>query len=145
MAYNRDLQEDKEPLFDTVDTVKDCLAIFTEMIKHTKYNAVKMYAAAKGGFSTATDVAEYLVKKGIPFRGAHEIVSKIVAYCLKNKKELETLTLKEYHKFYKGFTDDIQKKIKLENAVNSRQHTGGTATAAVLERIREFEKNSGKI
>jgi argininosuccinate lyase len=145
MAYNRDLQEDKEPLFDTVDTVKDCLAIFTEMIKHTKFNAVKMYAAAKGGFSTATDVAEYLVKKGIPFRGAHEIVSKIVAYCLKNKKELENLTLKEYHKFYKGFTDDIQKKIKLENAVNSRQHTGGTATAAVLERIREFEKNSGKI
>jgi argininosuccinate lyase len=145
MAYNRDLQEDKEPLFDAVDTVKDCLAIFTEMIKHTKFNAAKMYAAAKGGFSTATDVAEYLVKKGIPFRRAHEIVGKIVAYCLKNKKELENLTLKEYHKFYNGFTDDIQKKIKLENAVNSRKHTGGTATAAVLERIMEFEKNSGKI
>jgi argininosuccinate lyase len=76
MAYNRDLQEDKEPLFDAVDTVKDCLAIFTEMIKHTKFNAAKMYAAAKGGFSTATDVAEYLVKKGIPFRRAHEIVGK---------------------------------------------------------------------
>ena len=145
MAYNRDLQEDKEPLFDAVDTVKDCLAIFTEMIKHTKFNSAKMYEAAKGGFSTATDIAEYLVKKGIPFRRAHEIVGNIVAYCLKNKKELDNLTLKEYQNFYNGFTDDIQKKIKLENAVNSRKHTGGTATAAVLERIREFEKTSGKI
>jgi argininosuccinate lyase len=145
MAYNRDLQEDKEPLFDAVDTVKDCLAIFTEMIKHTKFNTAKMYLAAKGGFSTATDIAEDLVKKGIPFRRAHEVVGNIVAYCLKNKKELENLTLKEYQKFYNGFTVDIQKKIKLENAVNSRKHTGGTATAAVLERIREFEKSFGKI
>ena len=144
MAYNRDLQEDKEPLFDAVDTVKNCLAIFTEMIKHTKFNAAKMYAAAKGGFSTATDIAEYLVKKGIPFRRAHEIVGNIVAYCVKNKKELENLTLKEYQNFYDGFTDDIQTKIKLENAVNSRKHTGGTATKAVLERIREFEKSSDK-
>ena len=145
MAYNRDLQEDKEPLFDAVDTVKDCLAIFTEMIKHTKFNAVKMYMAAKGGFSLATDIAEYLVKKGIPFRRAHEIVGKIVAYCLKNKKELETLTLVEYQKFYNGFTKDVKTKIKLESAVNSRKHTGGTSTAAVLERIREFGNISGKI
>jgi argininosuccinate lyase len=145
MTYNRDLQEDKEPLFDAVDTVKDCLAIFTEMIKHIKFNAIKMHAAAKGGFSTATDIAEYLVEKGMPFRRAHEIVGNIVAYCLKNKKELGNMTLKEYQKFYNGFTDDIQKKIKLENDVNSRKHTGGTATKAVLERIREFEKSSGKI
>jgi argininosuccinate lyase len=145
MAYNRDLQEDKEPLFDAVDTVKDCLAIFTEMIAHTKFNAAKMYAAAQRGFSTATDVAEYLVKKGLPFRRAHEIVGNIVAYCLRNKKALENLTLKEYQKFYNGFSADIQTKIKLENVVNSRKHTGGTATAAVLERIREFEKSSGKI
>ena len=145
MAYNRDLQEDKEPLFDSVDTLKDCLAIFAEMIKHTKFNTAKMYAAAKGGFSTATDVAEYLVEKGLPFRRAHEIVGNIVAYCLKNKKELENLTLKEYRKFYNGFADDIKKKIKLENAVNSRKHIGGTATAVVLERIREFEKSCGKI
>ena len=93
----------------------------------------------------ATDVAEYLVEKGIPFRRAHEIVGNIVSYCLKNKKELEHLTLKEYQKFYNGFTQEIQTKIKLENAVNSRKHTGGTATNAVLERIREFEKSSGKI
>jgi argininosuccinate lyase len=145
MAYNRDLQEDKEPLFDAVDTVKNCLSIFTEMIKNTKFNAVKMYLAAKAGFSMATDVAEYLVEKGLPFRRAHEIVGNIVAYCLKNKKELENLTLKEYQMFYKGFSQDIKTKIKLENAVNSRKHTGGTAASAVMKRIREFEKSYGKI
>ena len=144
MTYNRDLQEDKEPLFDAVDTVKDCLSIFTEMIKHTKFNAAKNVSGGQGGFSTATDVAEYLVEKGVPFRQAHEIVGKIVAYCLKNKKELENLTLKDYQKFYKGFTDDIQENIKLENAVNSRKHNGGTATTAVMQRIKEFEKSLGK-
>ena len=145
MTYNRDLQEDKERLFDAVDTVKDCLAIFTEMINHTTFNAWNMYESAKRGFSTATDIAEHLVAKGVPFRRAHEIVGKIVAYCLKNKKELEDLSIKEYREFYKGFTDDIRKIIKLENAVNSRKHTGGTATAAVLKRIGELEKNFGKV
>jgi argininosuccinate lyase len=141
MTYNRDLQEDKEPLFDAVDTVKDCLQIFTEMIKHTQFNAGKMFFAAQGGFSTATDIAEYLAGKGVPFRRAHEIVGKIVAYCLKNKKGLDNLTLKEYQEFYKDFTADIKNIIKLEKAVNSRNHTGGTATAAVLKRIKEFEKS----
>ena len=145
MAYNRDLQEDKEPLFDAVDTVKNCLTIFTEMIKHTKFNAGKMYLAASGGFSTATDVAEYLVKKGLPFREAHEIVGKIVAYCLKNKKGLENITLKEYQEFHKDFTADIRNIIKLEKAVNSRKHVGGTATSSVLKRIEEFEKDLRKI
>ena len=145
MTYNRDLQEDKEPLFDAVDTVKDCLKIFTEMIKHTQFNAGKMFFAAQGGFSTATDIAEYLVGKGVPFRRAHEIVGKIVAYCLKNKKGLDNLTLKEYQEFYKDFTADIKNIIKLEKAVNSRNHTGGTATAAVLKRIKEFEKSLNKI
>lgn len=140
MTYNRDLQEDKEPLFDALDTLKDCLAIFTEMIKNTKFNGEKMYLAAEGGFSTATDIAEYLVQKGVPFRRAHEIVGKIVAYCLDKKKELNDLTLKEYHNFYKEFDDDIRDRIKLEKAVNARQHMGGTATKAVMERIREFEK-----
>ena len=145
MTYNRDLQEDKEPLFDAVDTVKDCLKIFTEMIKHTQFNAGKMFFAAQGGFSTATDIAEYLAGKGVPFRRAHEIVGKIVAYCLKNKKGLDNLTLKEYQEFYKDFTADIKNIIKLEKAVNSRNHTGGTATAAVLKRIKEFEKSLNKI
>lgn len=145
MAYNRDLQEDKEPLFDAVDTVKNCLAIFTEMIKHTKFNAAKMYLAAKGGFSTATDVAEYLVGKGVPFRQAHEIAGKIVAHCLRSKKGLEDLSLKEYRKFYGGFTEEIKEKIKPEKAVDSRKHMGGTATQTVLQRIKEIEKSLGEI
>ncbi len=144
MTYNRDLQEDKEPLFDAVDTVRDCLSIFTEMLAHTKFNAVKMYQAASGGFSTATDVAEYLVEQGVPFRQAHEIVGNIVAYCIKNKKKLADLGIHDYQKFYTGFKADITDRIKLEHSVNARKHRGGTARAAVKERIREFEKSLGK-
>lgn len=144
MTYNRDLQEDKEPLFDAVDTVKDCLTIFTEMIGETKFNSDKMYAAASGGFSMATDVAEYLVKKDVPFRTSHEIVGKIVAYCLKNKKNLDQLSLKEYQNFSEKFDADIQEKIKLVKAVNSRKHIGGTGETAVMARIKEIEKISGK-
>jgi argininosuccinate lyase len=145
MTYNRDLQEDKEPLFDAVDTAKACLSIFTEMINNTVFNAQKMNLSAGGGFSTATDVAEYLVRKGIPFRRAHEITGKIIAYCLKSNKNLENLTVKEYQDFDKCFKDDIKNIIKLENAVNSRQHTGGTATKTVLQRIKELEKSIGEI
>ncbi len=144
MTYNRDLQEDKEPLFDAVDTVKACLEIFTEMICETKFNSARMYRAASGGFSTATDIAEYLVKKGVPFRKSHEIVGKIVAYCLKDKKSLDQLSLQDYQRFYEGFSADIREYIKLEKAVNSRKHIGGTATAAVMGRIKAIEKKSGK-
>ena len=144
MTYNRDLQEDKEPLFDAVDTVRDCLAIFTEMLAHTKFHSKRMREAAGGGFSTATDVAEYLVQKGVPFRQAHEIVGGIVAHCLKNKKTFTDLALKDYRKFHAGFQEDIMDRIKLENSVNARRHRGGTATSAVKERIRAFEKRFGK-
>ncbi|HOG81716.1 MAG: Argininosuccinate lyase 1 [Deltaproteobacteria bacterium ADurb.Bin151] len=144
MTYNRDLQEDKEPLFDAVDTVRDCLAIFTEMLAHTKFHSKRMREAAGGGFSTATDVAEYLVQKGVPFRQAHEIVGGIVAHCLKNKKTFADLALKDYRKFHAGFQEDIMDRIKLENSVNARRHRGGTATSAVKERIRAFEKRFGK-
>ena len=144
MTYNRDLQEDKEPLFDAVDTVKNCLAIFTEMLEHTRFNAPRMYQAAGGGFSTATDVAEYLVEKGVPFRKAHEIVGGIVAYCIKVKKKLEDLTLGEFQSFYAGFDVKIASRIQLQNAVNARKHHGGTAQSAVQERIREFERSLGK-
>ena len=140
MTYNRDLQEDKEPLFDAVDTVKDCLAIFTEMLAHTNFNEEKMRLAAVGGFSTATDIAEYLVEKGVPFRKAHEIVGGIVAYCISSKRMLEDLTLGEFQSFYKGFDERIASRILLENAVNARKNYGGTAQSAVKERIREFEK-----
>jgi argininosuccinate lyase len=140
MTYNRDLQEDKEPLFDAVDTVKNCLSIFTEMLAHTTFNTARMYQAASGGFTTATDVAEYLVEKGVPFRQAHEIVGNIVANLVKSKKTFNDLGLSDYQKYYAGFKADIASRIKLENSVNARKHRGGTATAVVKERIREFEK-----
>jgi len=140
MTYNRDLQEDKEPLFDAVDTLRDCLAVFLEMLAHTRFNAARMHLAARGGFSTATDVAEYLVEKGVPFRSAHEIAGGIVAYCIKTKRTLDDLTLEEYQSFYGGFEASILSRIRLENAVNARRHFGGTAQKAVRERIREFEK-----
>ncbi|MFA5757172.1 MAG: argininosuccinate lyase, partial [Smithellaceae bacterium] len=144
MSYNRDLQEDKEPLFDAVDTLRDCLAVFAEMLAHTRFNAVRMHSAAGGGFSTATDIAEYLAEKGVPFRSAHEIAGGIVAYCIKTKRTLEDLTLGEYQSFYDGFDESILSRIKLENAVAARSHFGGTAQKAVRERIREFEKKLGR-
>ena len=140
MTYNRDLQEDKEPLFDAVDTLNDCLAIFTEMLAHTRFHSERMYEAAGGGYSTATDIAEYLVKKGVPFRQAHEITGSIVAYCIKQKKTLDELIVEEFQSFYSGFDENIKTAIRVNNSVNARRHTGGTAQSAVRERIREFEK-----
>ena len=140
MTYNRDLQEDKEPLFDAVDTLNDCLAIFTEMLAHTSFHADRMYDAAGGGFSTATDIAEYLVKKGVPFRHAHEITGGIVAYCIKHKKNLDDLIVEEFQSFYAGFDEKIEDAIKLSSSVSARRHRGGTSPSAVGERIREFEK-----
>lgn len=142
MTYNRDLQEDKEPLFDAVDTTKKCLMIFTQMLSNTKFQIEKMRVAAEEGFSAATDIAEYLVKKGVAFRQAHEIVGRIVAYCLKSKKRLGELSLAEYRKFYKGFSSEIYDVIKLEKVINARKHIGGTATSAVAERIKEIERKT---
>jgi len=142
MTYNRDLQEDKEPLFDAVDTVKNSLSIFTRMLDNTKFQSEKMREAAEEGFCAATDIAEYLVKKGVAFRQAHEIVGKIVVYCLKNEKQLSELSLTEYRKFYKGFSSEIYNAIKLENVINARKHIGGTATSVVAERIKEIERKA---
>jgi argininosuccinate lyase len=136
MTYNRDMQEDKEPLFDSVDTVKSCLHIFCEMIKHTKFNRARMLKASSGGFSTATDVAEYLVMKGIPFREAHGIVGRLVAYCIEKGEDMQSLTIEEFRLFHKGFEDDVYTRLQVENALNSRCSPGGTGKDAVLKRIK---------
>jgi len=133
LAYNKDMQEDKEPLFDTVDTVKGCIRIFAEMIREMRLNADRMRAAAGGGFSTATDVADYLVRRGMPFRDAHEVVGKAVRYCIEARKELEELTLAEWRGFSAFIEEDIMAAITLGASVNARSTTGGTA----LERVRE--------
>ncbi len=133
LAYNKDMQEDKEPLFDTIDTVKGSLKIFADMIREMKVNVATMRAAAAKGFSTATDVADYLVRKGMAFRDAHEVVGKSVAYCLNKKKDLPELTMEEWQSFSTMIDEDIYDNITLEASVNARRATGGTA----MERVRQ--------
>jgi argininosuccinate lyase len=137
LAYNKDMQEDKEPLFDTIDTVKGSLKVFADMIREMNVKADNMRAAAARGFSTATDVADYLVRKGMPFRDAHEIVGKAVRYCMENGKDLPELPIETWKAFSERIEADIFEAITLEASVNARKATGGTA----LERVRaEIER-----
>jgi argininosuccinate lyase len=101
LAYNKDMQEDKEAIFDSIDTVKMCLPVFTKMLSTIKVLEENMLKAAQGGFTNATDVADYLVKKGIPFRTAHEIIGRMVLYCIQKDKAIEELTIDEF----KGFSE----------------------------------------
>jgi argininosuccinate lyase len=135
LAYNKDMQEDKEPLFDTIDTVKGSLKIFADMIAQMSIRADNMREAAARGFSTATDVADYVVRKGIPFRDAHEIVGKTVRYCIEHDKQIEELTLEEFKTFSPVIESDIYDFITLEASVDSRRATGGTAREAVAREI----------
>jgi len=140
LAYNKDMQEDKEPVFDTVDTLKGSLKIFAPMIEKMKVNKDRMYSAAKLGFSTATDFADYLVRKGVPFRQAHHIVGKTVAYCIDKNVNLFDLTLEEFKQFCDKVDKDIYEFITVEASVNSRKATGGTAKCVVEKQIAEGEK-----
>ncbi|WP_334300891.1 argininosuccinate lyase [Vallitalea guaymasensis] len=125
LAYNKDMQEDKEATFDAIDTVKMCLPIFTDMLKTMKINKEKMYDGAGGGFTNATDAADYLVKKNLPFRDAHAVIGKLVLYCVNNNKNLEDMTLDEYKNVSPIFEDDIYEAISLETCVNKRNVIGG--------------------
>ncbi|MHB8830288.1 MAG: argininosuccinate lyase [Syntrophales bacterium] len=138
-TYNRDLQEDKEALFDAVDTTKASLRIFTMMIGHISFRRERMAAGAEGGFSTATDIAEYLVRKGTPFREAHGIVGKIVAYCLKNRKGLSELSMQEFLDFCSVFDEDVFECLTAKQSVGARKERGGTAEETVRARIAEIE------
>jgi argininosuccinate lyase len=136
LAYNKDMQEDKEPLFDTIDTVKGSLKIFADMIAQMGVKAESMRIAAARGFSTATDVADYVVRKGLPFRQAHEVVGKTVRYCIENNREIEELTLEEFRTFSDLIDADIYDYVTLEASVNARRATGGTAREAVQREIQ---------
>ncbi|MDI6889988.1 MAG: argininosuccinate lyase [Thermodesulfovibrionales bacterium] len=140
LSYNRDLQEDKPPLFDTVDTIKSCLIVLNEMLPGVKFNTERMHETAKEGYSTATDVAEYLVKKGLPFRKAHGITGKIVLYCIRKKKKLEELTLKELKTFSKLITDDIYSCLKAEESVRLKISQGGTSPDEVRRQIKRLNQ-----
>ncbi len=127
LAYNKDNQEDKEPLFDLIDTVHDCLKAYGDMIPAIKPKKENMYLAAKKGYATATDLADYLVKKGLAFRDAHEIVGKSVAYGIQQKKDLSELSLSELQQFCDIIRDDVFAVLSLEGSVQARDHMGGTA------------------
>ena len=140
LAYNKDMQEDKERLFDTVDTLKKCLLVFTPMLVTMQVNKEKMLEASKGGFTNATDLADYLVKKGLPFRDAHEVVGKLVAYCLSNTKNLDDLTLEEFQGFSPLIKEDVYEAISVFTCVEKRQVTGGPAPEQVKKAIIEGKK-----
>ncbi len=131
LAYNKDNQEDKEPLFDTIDTLRDCLKSYADMVPAITANAEVMREAAMRGFSTATDLADYLVRKGVPFRDAHEVVGKSVAYGIDSGKDLSQMTLKELKQFSDVIEQDVFDVLTLEGSVNARDHIGGTAPAQV--------------
>ena len=140
LAYNKDNQEDKEPLFDVIDNVKGSLRVYADMVPHIQVNTASMREAAARGFSTATDLADYLVRKGVPFRDAHEIVGKAVRHGIANNKDLSQLSLTELQQFSTHITEDVFSVLTLEGSVAARNHLGGTApqqVAAALQRARE--------
>jgi argininosuccinate lyase len=136
LAYNKDNQEDKEPLFDTVDTVLDSLTLYTDMMGGLTVNAEKMRAAAREGFATATDLADYLVKKGLPFRDAHEAVARAVRHAEGRGCDLADLPLAELQGFSALIEPDIFAVLTLDGSLNSRSHIGGTAPEAVRAAIQ---------
>ena len=140
LAYNKDLQEDKEPLFDTVDTIKTSLAVFTEMLKTSRFKKIPLAQLKSSGFLTATDLADYLVLKGVPFRQAHEITGKTVAYCLRNDQTLEDISLAELRNISPRFGEDVFEHISLENSIDRKDVYGGTAKKQVLRQIARLEK-----
>jgi argininosuccinate lyase len=133
LAYNKDNQEDKEGLFDTADTVRDTLTIFADMVPGITVKADNMRAAALQGFATATDLADYLVKRGVPFRDAHEAVAHAVRECETKGCDLADLSVSELQKFHSAVQDDVHTVLTLEGSVAARNHIGGTAP----ERVRQ--------
>jgi len=140
LAYNKDNQEDKEPLFDTVNTLKACLRVFADMVPTIESKRNNMYNAAKKGYTTATDLADYLVKKGLPFRDAHEVVGKSVAYGIQKQKDLSELSLKELQAFNADIENDVFDILSLEGSLNARNHLGGTAPNQVKQAINNARK-----
>jgi len=140
LAYNKDNQEDKEPLFDSVKTIRNCLRAFSGMVPEIHSNKKNMAESAREGFSTATDLADYLVRKRIPFRDSHEIVGKAVAYGIKNKKDLSEMTLEELKKFSNIIEGDVFEMLTTEGSVQARNHFGGTAPEQVKFAVQMAKK-----
>ncbi len=140
LAYNKDMQEDKEAIFDAVDNVKLCLKTFIPMLETMTVNKENMRNAAARGFINATDCADYLVKKGLPFRDAYKITGTLVGYCIKNNLTLETLPIEEYKKMHELFDNDVYDAISLETCVNQRISEGAPSPVSVEKQITETKK-----
>ena len=143
LAYNKDNQEDKEPLFDTVDTVSDTLRIFADMVSAITVKPEMMRQAAFQGYATATDLADYLVKKGLPFRDAHEAVARAVRFCVEKGCDLSEMTLEQMREFSNLIESDVMEILTLEGSVKARDHIGGTAPLQVKNAIANMRERLG--
>ncbi len=135
LAYNKDMQEDKELIFDSIDTVKDCLAVFAPMLATMRVLPDNMRKAAANGFINATECADYLTRKGLPFRTAYKITGQIVAYCIANGKTLETLGMAEYKDFCEQFEDDIYASVDMQHCIDIRVSEGCAGTSSVEQQV----------
>ncbi|MBR2315453.1 MAG: argininosuccinate lyase [Clostridia bacterium] len=144
LAYNKDMQEDKEAIFDAIETVKMCLGVFTPMIATMTVLKDNMYKAAQKGFINATDLADYMVKKGLPFRSAYKIVGQIVAHCIEKGEVLDTLPMESYKSFSDIFEDDLYNEISLETCVKTRISAGSTGPESVKTQIEYINKFLGE-
>ena len=140
LAYNKDMQEDKELVFDAIDTAKGCLALFTGMLASMKFNTKRMSDSARGGFTNATDAADYLVNHGVPFRDAHGIVGQLVLYCIEKNIALDDMTLAEYKAISPVFEEDIYDAISMETCVNKRKVIGAPGPTAMKKVIELHTK-----
>ncbi len=140
LAYNRDMQEDKLPVFDAADTVKACLSTLNEMFMAIRFDKRRMFDTASDAFSTATDIAEYLVGKGVPFREAHEVTGRVVRYCIENKKSLSDLNVRQLKKFSALLKADVFRRLTADGSVESRLSRGGTSKTEVRKQIRRLRK-----
>ncbi len=139
LAYNKDMQEDKELVFDAIDTAKGCLSLFTGMLRTMKFNRKKMAESARHGFTNATDAADYLVGKGVPFRDAHGIVGQLVLYCIDKGIALDDMSLEEYRQISPVFEEDIYDAISMETCVNKRVTIGAPGKAAMQDVIGKYK------
>jgi argininosuccinate lyase len=140
LSYNRDLQEDKISIFDSIDTVKSCLTVLNAMFPQVIFNTERLKKTAGDAFSTATDIADYLARKGVSFRKAHEITGKMVRYCMKKNKRLEHLSVKELKAFSAKITTDIYKHLSADESVRHKISVGGTSPTEVKKQIRRLKK-----
>jgi argininosuccinate lyase len=144
LAYNKDMQEDKEIVFDAIKTVRDCLVLFTEMLRTLSFNKDIMAKSAMNGFTNATDAADYLVNHGVPFRDAHGIIGQVVLYCIEKDIAIDDMSLEELRSYSEAFDEDIFDAISMETCVNKRLTVGAPGHDVMLDEIqlcKDFMKN----